>query len=405
MASAVEDLELKLSKVRGYVRFLHGKRVVVKPYTNSVVAEMKDAPVIRVRAESLKTGDVFHHPVDSTVHHVRSVSPDGSHVVIRSQPYVLPHDDDRRMAALIDRPVAEHRTDKRSMIKRIVGAAALSLIGVGALAGCARSGGHDPVINHSGAGGPAPIVQTVTPTTHAPTTHASASVAQRVVPAPQTATGYKVAFSRLDHTQWGAADVGATVPLGTVSGQPRTVWLFGDTMSQRPGGFVHSTAILQTGGTLHVSNQGRQLLPNDDARHVYWIEGGKAIGPNAIHITARSIHITDPNNPWGFADNGFTRTALATVDKSGNVNFVRWLNKKISPPPDPGPMYTFGDHNPHHFGYSRKVHPELKLAGGKMLVSTAQNWDDPLQNHVDKNGQVRWADFQLVFTAARAVPK
>jgi len=39
------------------------------------------------------------------------------------------------------------------------------------------------------------------------------------------------------------------------------------------------------------------------------------------------------------------------------------------------------------------------LANGKVLVSTAQNWDDSLQNHLTKSGTVRWSDFQLVFSA------
>ena len=65
--------------------------------------------------------------------------------------------------------------------------------------------------------------------------------------------------------QWGAADVSISVQL--LDG--RALWLYGDTFSTKR--FVHSTAIVQDRGCLHVANAGDQLLPNDDDTHIYWI--------------------------------------------------------------------------------------------------------------------------------------
>jgi hypothetical protein len=76
---------------------------------------------------------------------------------------------------------------------------------------------------------------------------------------------------------------------------------------------------------------------------------------------------------WAFKDGGFDRIAVTRLDAAGDLTFAYWRTKVATPIPDPGPMYIYG---PHHFGYGRHTHSELKLASGKMLVTTCQNWDD-----------------------------
>ena len=216
------------------------------------------------------------------------------------------------------------------------------------------------------------------------------------LPAPRTAAGYQRLFANLNPAEWGAGDGALTVPLP----DGRTVWLFGDTMSARVNGFVHSTAIVQNGGTLHVSHGGAQLLPDDDATHIYWIQTAKGAGDTNLEITARSITLTGAGL-WDFEDAGCSRTASCSVSPTGDVTFRGWTTGKvICPPSDPGPMYNFGDGDPNHFGYLRFTHPELKLAGGKVLVSTSQNWTDTWQQHVNLDGSFRWTDYQPVFSEA-----
>lgn len=199
-------------------------------------------------------------------------------------------------------------------------------------------------------------------------------------PAPRTAGGYTAMFARLDPAQWGGGDVAITAPLGD-----RTVWLFGDTLST--GRFVHSTAIVQRGGCLHVSHGGAQLLPDQhvaarptvaDPSTVYWIEEARALGPDALAVTARAVDIVG-TGPWAFHDAGFESTALVSVDEVGDVTFRRWLAVTRSPAPRPGPVIDCeapAPPKPHHLCYGPQRHPELRLAGGRTLVTVSQNWDD-----------------------------
>jgi hypothetical protein len=183
--------------------------------------------------------------------------------------------------------------------------------------------------------------------------------------APPTAAGYAAMFAALPITVWGAADGSISVKVGARSG-----WLYGDTFST--GRFAHSTAITQDHGCLHVSHGGAQLLPNDNATHIYWIESAVAVSPTRVDVRARTITLTG-TKAWAFKDGGFDRTAVTQLNAAGDLTFAYWGAKAATPVPDPGPMYLYG---PHHFGYGRRTHPELKLAGGRMLVTTAQNWDD-----------------------------
>jgi hypothetical protein len=214
-------------------------------------------------------------------------------------------------------------------------------------------------------------------------------------PPPTTVAGYQTLFAGIPVEQWAAGDGAVTVPFGGTS-----IWLFGDTFSARPHGFVHSSAIVQTGGCLHVSHGGAQLLPDDpDTRasvsghpaaihHIYWIEGGHPIDATHLAVTARSMSLVPHWDPakheqvygtWDFADGGFDRTALIAVSATDDLTFVRWTGKVATPPPDPGPMLDCeapAAPKRGHFCYSVHTHPELRLTGGHVLVSTSQGWDD-----------------------------
>jgi len=183
--------------------------------------------------------------------------------------------------------------------------------------------------------------------------------------APTTAAGYARMFAALPVKVWGAADGAASVKMGT-----RSVWLFGDTFST--GRFVHSTAITQNRGCLHVSHGGAQLLPNDNRTHIYWIESAVVRSATRLDIRARTVTLTG-TKAWAFRDGGFSRVAVTRLNAAGDLTFSVWKPKFRAPIPDPGPMYVYG---PHHFGYGRRTHPELRLASRKMLLSTCQNWDD-----------------------------
>jgi hypothetical protein len=212
-------------------------------------------------------------------------------------------------------------------------------------------------------------------------------------PAPTTPGGYAALFAHLPVAEWGAGDTGLTVPFGQ-----RSVWLFGDTMSARPHGFVHSSAIVQTGGCLTVSHAGAQLLPNDDAQHIYWIESARAVDPAHLAVVARST-VLSGTCPWCFHDGGVDRTALVSVSTGGDLTFVRWTSQARTPSPDPGPMLDCeapAPPRPGHFCYARHVHPELLLAGGQVLVTTSQGWDDGRQHP--------FADYRLILSAERSAP-
>ena len=212
------------------------------------------------------------------------------------------------------------------------------------------------------------------------------------VPTPTTAAGFSKLFSSLPTNQWGAADVSLSVPMP----DGRSVWLYGDTFEQdslylhngaldttKPWRMPHSTAITQDHGCLHVSNAGNQLLPNDDATHIYWISSAVALTGqwnNWIHVTARAITLIPGGGVWGFKDGGFSRTGSVYADPAtGNVTFINWNTKDVSPAPPKPPLLNCEAPNapiPGHFCYSVHTHPEFSLASGKTLVTTCQNWND-----------------------------
>lgn len=230
--------------------------------------------------------------------------------------------------------------------------------------------------------------QTVSPPAPHNQIHAT-TAASCTTPAPTTAAGYASAWAALPSSQWGAADVSISTKL--LDG--RDVWLYGDTVtaSTTDGvgtpahphwtGFVHSTAITQDRGCLHVSHTGGQLLPNDDATHIYWIESATALTgdwANWVKVKARLIVLTG-TGAWAFQDGGADRTASVYVRPNGDVDFIGWDSSPVpGPAPDPGPFYPANPNVAHHFAYARHTHPELTLASHKTLTTTCQNDDDPI---------------------------
>lgn len=231
---------------------------------------------------------------------------------------------------------------------------------------------------------------------HAAVTTAD-GVASYTPPAPTTAAGYQKMFDRLDPAQWGGADGAISVP---VTAQ-RTVWLFGDTFSKTHG-MVHSTAVTQDGGSLHVSNYGTQLLPDggyDDRgrKIIYWIEDGWKTGSNTIKVSAQPVSIGDDTGTgWDFhRANPKNRVAALNVLPSGDVQFDHWAGHREPVKHDtrlyplPGQPQT-----PGHFAYGKRSHPEAHLADGKTLVTWCQNWDKPQTN---PDGTIHYQSYRPIF--------
>lgn len=191
-------------------------------------------------------------------------------------------------------------------------------------------------------------------------------------PAPTTAAGYWEMFSTVDQDEWASADVSLSVPLH----DGRVVWLYGDTFTTSSRPMVHSSAIIQTGGDLHVSRGGAQVLPNDRNGDFYWIEAGRPYtrGTSLITITAMPIRKTGPGM-WDFErSNPLSRVALVNVTKSNDLTFVKWMRWTTAPA-------TFNDftvvEEPYHFQYENRAHPWAKLSSGQTLWTVNNGWGGP----------------------------
>ena len=189
-------------------------------------------------------------------------------------------------------------------------------------------------------------------------------------PAPSTVLDYERLFSTLPSDEWGAADVSISVPLPDA----RDVWLYGDTFTTS-GHFFHSTAIVQDGGCLHVSHAGAQLLPDDDATHIYWITSAVLDAPTTLMVTAQAITLTGPG-VWGFQDRGYARTAEVMVSAAGDLTFAGWTTVTAGAVPSSPLLPIPGNSDPHRFGYGLRLHPEARLADGDTLTTISSNWDD-----------------------------
>jgi hypothetical protein len=154
-------------------------------------------------------------------------------------------------------------------------------------------------------------------------------------------------FARTPIDQWGGADTAITVTVGA-----RRVWLFSDTLST--GRLVHSTAITQTGGCLHVSHRGAQLLP-DFTNGWYWITAARPYGTSSLRIKAETVRRTG-NGPWDFAT-GRSRYAIAAVNRAGDVTFSRWLPGTVASDKPSGTLVRTA---PGHVTYGRVVHHDIR---------------------------------------------
>ena len=224
-------------------------------------------------------------------------------------------------------------------------------------------------------------------------------------PAPDTVAEYRRLFRSIDPYYWGAADVSISVRID----RGLRVWLYGDTMSER-NGFVHSTAIVQDGGNLHVSQDGEQLLPNgaetcDDAgvcrTLIYWVELVRARDDGALVVTANPTSV-GTGGVWDFhrqpGREDQSREGLLKVNNDGDVRFVKWL-RYVDRPLLTGDGEDFTVLEPHHFTYQRVIH-DIRLADGTWLKTTCQNWDDASANHVDADGEFQWADFRPMWASS-----
>ncbi|MBT9255358.1 hypothetical protein KMZ30_07205 [Phycicoccus sp. KQZ13P-1] len=203
----------------------------------------------------------------------------------------------------------------------------------------------------------------------APATATRASSAACAQPFPTSAAGYAALWATLPTDQWGAGDVSISVPLR----DGRVLWLYGDTMSTG-GRFVHSSAIVQTRGCLRVANGGAQILRDDSPTEIYWIHDATQRSNGTVAIRARLVRLTGTGT-WAFEDGGAWRTTIVRVTAAGDLVPLWRSPLRIAPAPDPGPLYHLSD-RPGHFGYARSTHPWARLASGKTLTTTCQNYDD-----------------------------
>lgn len=204
---------------------------------------------------------------------------------------------------------------------------------------------------------------------------------------PNSAEEFKKLFSEINTDEWGAADVSISVALQ----DGRSVWLYGDTFSGS-NGFVHSTGITQDGWDLHVSNGGKQLLPNDSDSDIYWIEAAYESSPRILTVTAAPMYV-GTKGVWDFSRRDpKSRNAQVNVLDNGDLQFIKWLDYVNAPTQ----YQDFKVVGPNHFTYAEVSHPQFNLKSGKTLVTICQNWDDDFSNHF-VNGKLRYDDFRPLF--------
>lgn len=182
---------------------------------------------------------------------------------------------------------------------------------------------------------------------------------------PETVEGYKHLWETIDQDLWGGGDVSLSVPL--VDG--RVVWLYGDTLSHE-NGLVHSSALVQNGGKLHISNEGQQILPNEGLRDIYWISSAERITPTKIKVTAMPIHFG--KGVWNFKrTNSKDRVAILKVDENSDVIFEKW-DGWVTPRKPFTDLKRLG---PNHVIYENRSHPQVELKSGRTLWTVNQNWE------------------------------
>lgn len=218
------------------------------------------------------------------------------------------------------------------------------------------------------------------------------------VPAPTTADGYRAMFAKVDPGVWGAGDTALSVPMP----DGRSVWLYSDTAAgsdpQHWTRFVHSTAIVQTGGCLRVSRAGAQVLPNEADGRFYWIDSASAL--DASHLRVLGYELS-PAGAW----TGKFRAAAVALSAAGDLTFTGWLG--YVPPPTPsllvkdfGIMGNTVSYNgavicdpvlpapSDQYTYSPQLHREARMASGRVLMSLAVGW---------VSGTPSWADLRPIY--------
>jgi hypothetical protein len=198
-------------------------------------------------------------------------------------------------------------------------------------------------------------------------------------------------FSEVDREEWGAADIGMSIALP----DDRRVWLYGDTLSDG-NGFVHSTAIVQDGGDLHVSRGGRQLLPNAGATF-YWPETVRVFRGDLM-VTAAPIKVMGDCLYCFERHATDSRVARLAVTRKGDVRFVKWV-RTVPRPEIAGDGEDLEILGPNHYAYWKITH-DIQLRDGSWLTSTSQNWDNGFDAHRNPDGSLRYQDWRIIFGRA-----
>jgi hypothetical protein len=150
----------------------------------------------------------------------------------------------------------------------------------------------------------------------------AAAPARCAVASPRTPSAEAALFRALPGAQWGGADLSVSTALP----DGRAVWIYGDTLSgqdsARLTGFVHSSAIVQQHGCLHVSRGGAQLLPDVAGGTYAWPTGAVPLDGNRLLVSAALVRTTG-SCPFCFEQVG-TRGAIVAVDPAGDVSFTAW---------------------------------------------------------------------------------
>lgn len=216
---------------------------------------------------------------------------------------------------------------------------------------------------------------------------------------PTTVEGYRQMFSKVDKEIWAAADVSISVTMR----DGRRVWLYGDTFSKRYF-MVNSSALVQLGSTIHVSNEGRQLLPtmrddNKGRKNVYWIESAKAISDDTIEISAAETWVSNIGSlSFGRKNPTLNRIARVKIDEYNNVNFVSWHGYAKRPALDTHFLSKEegGDGVEGHLFYGKIVHKDIVLDSGKPLITICQN---RAKTAYTEDGLIDYSAYRVVFTS------
>lgn len=226
-------------------------------------------------------------------------------------------------------------------------------------------------------------------------------------PEPVSVAGYQKMLNRVDVAEWGGADVSYSVDLP----DGRRVWLYGDTLSGN-NGLVRNSALVQHGGDLHVSHGGQQVLPSEPKAQgrttIYWPEVARVAKDGTLRVVAAPISV-GKNSVWDFYRTGPTtksRVAIVAIDTAGNLTFQRWSGWENRPDIDYDEV-GYNDTRPlemHHWGYAETTHPNIMLADGSHLVTMSQNWDNPMSEHENPDGSLRYHDWRPLFFSTTSRP-